>query len=456
MRGSILTMKTSQKNARHHADAEKLDREVRPAVKMVVVAGCLICVILMAVHLVRGISRQHVASSQTGDTTEPQPAKSSTDSLAKSQRAKPDRSHFARASQSAASSYYEPPPEIRQVMEALARLNPTDGLLTDEEAAAWKDSLEKLIQQGDAAIPAIRDFLAKNWDVALGPKDREKIGYASVRLAMLNALMQINSSQAVTALDEELQTTSRPQEIAQVTQFLEKTDPGAYLQHALTAVQRALDGAARGNLDQTDVAPLFQVLLQFKQGNDKQANDYAIDVLKRTADQWNYYTATALAQLPDGAGIPTLVQIATGQTGGSGSTRNIALGALAGMASQSADAQEVLVNAAFQNNLSSYDWQILVPYLAGYQMIYQSSDLPENTLSLVNPNDLKKTMVSASNQSFYLAPLGALTTSQIDAQMAFIDKLLTSTADSGAIKAMQQAKSMLQSRRMLLADSSHQ
>jgi hypothetical protein len=432
---------------------KKPDPPVRPAIKIFVAIAGLICVAMIAVHLVRGKVKESndPARTNTADLSQTPGTPAETTQPAKSQRIRMAGESFSgRPVQTASAPHNEPLPEVRQLLDSLVVSSRPDGMLTDEEASAWKENLRRLIQQGDAVVPAISGFLASNSDASLGLKDRAKLGYASVRLAMIDALMQINSVQSMGALDTVLQDTMRPQEIAQVTQFLEKTEPGIFLQHSFDAVQRALANAASGNLPASDVAPLFQVLLQYEQGNI-----YTVDILKNSADQWNYYAATALAQLPDGAGVPTLIQIATGQAGSSDGARTTALGALAGMAAQSADAQGVLFNMAQQNSLSDYDWQTLVPYLAGYQMIYQSSDLPESALNQMSPNDLKMTTVSSSNQSFYLAPLGALTNGQIDGQIAFINRLLNATAVPGAAKALQQAKTMLESRRLILASSSN-
>lgn len=337
-----------------------------------------------------------------------------------------------------------PVTDMSEMVRRLAAVNLTAGALTAEQAVAWRENLRQLVQQGIAAVPAIREFLEKNTDVNFGPDAAAILGYTSLRMALFDALTQIGTPVAEAVLDETLQNTTNPLEIAQLAQDLNKLEPGMYQRDVLGAARQTLALAAGGNLpNNADVAPLFQVLQQFG-GAD------AVADLEGGAAQWNYYAAIALAQLPDGAGIPSLIQMAGGQPGGE---RTAALQMLAGAASQSSAAQDALVNLIRQNNLSAYDWTTLVPFLAGNQIVFQSSAFG-NLLAGVNPNDLRKTLISASNQSFFTAPLAALTPGQIQQQQAMLDRLLALTANPAAIQAMQQAKAMLEQRLLLLASSS--
>lgn len=85
-------------------------------------------------------------------------------------------------------------------------------------------------------------------------------------------------------------------------------------------------------------------------------------------------------------------------------------------------------------------------------MVFQSSSF-DNGLASVDANDIRKTMISASNESFFTAPLGAMTPAQIGQQKKFIDQLLAVTTDPAGVQALQQSKAMLDARLMLLANS---
>lgn len=339
----------------------------------------------------------------------------------------------------------EPTPETRQLVNGLVFLNLSGGPLTAEQAAAWKENLRHLVQQGDLSVPAIREFLEKNQEVIYGADASALLGYASARMAMLDALTQIGSSQAASTLDGVLKSTADPHEIAQVAWDLEKLSPGAYKWETLDAARQTLALAASGGLPGVEVAPLFQVLQQYG-GAD------AVADLQGRASQWNYYSTIALAQLPDEAGIPALIQIAAGQDGSSSGVRTAALQMLTGLASQSTPSADALVSLAQQNSLSPYDWATLAPFLAGNRMVFPDA-IYDGTLSGVNPNDLRRTTISSGNQSYYTAPLAAMTTDQINQQEALIGKLLAVTTSPEGIQTLNQSKNLLESRRVLLANS---
>src|SRR5207248_6060793 len=104
-------------------------------------------------------------------------------------------------------------PEARQFVASLSELNLSAGSITPAQAARWKQTLQKLVQQGaGAAVPAIRDFLAKNVDLDFDPaKGGALLGYATLRLALFDALRQIGGP-ATGAAAQVLQTTADPRE----------------------------------------------------------------------------------------------------------------------------------------------------------------------------------------------------------------------------------------------------
>ena len=329
----------------------------------------------------------------------------------------------------------EPAPALTQLVNSL--VEGVNSPLTQEQALAWRTNLQSLIQQGAEAIPAISEFLAKNMDLTINPDDRKLLGYSSVRSAMLDALAQIGGPAAVNAMAQVLQSAADPNEIAFLGQALEKMDPGVHGQEVFNAAREALGMAADGKLPGRDVAPLFEVLGQFGGAN-------AIADLQNSAKQWNFYAMMGLARLPDGAGVPSIVQMAEASGGTDTATRTAALQMLVQVAGQWPDAREALTEQVRQNKLSPYDWATLAPFLAGEQMVYQNSAFV-NSLAQVNPNDLRKAQASA-NQSFLTAPLGALTVDQIQQQTAFLDKLLAVASNPAAVQTLQQAKTSLANR----------
>jgi hypothetical protein len=311
------------------------------------------------------------------------------------------------------------------------------GSLTEEQALAWRTNFLSLIQQGAAGVPAISEFLAKNMDFGLTPDQQRLLGYSSLRSAMLDALAQIGGQVAVNAMEQVLQTAADPREIAFLGQALDKLDPGVHRQQVVDAAREALGMAADGKLPDRDVAPLFEVFQQFGGAN-------SIADLEGSAKHWNFYAMIGLAQLPDGAGVPSIVQMVETSDGTVSGTRTAALEMLAQVANQSPEARTALIEQVRQNKLSPYDWLTLAPFLAGDQMIYQNSAF-DNSVALVNPNDLRKAQATA-NQSYLTAPLAALTPDQINQQTALLDELLAVTSNSEAVRALQQAKASLANR----------
>ena len=432
-------------------DKTRPEPAVRPAVQILVWVAGLICVVLLAVHYkwIRTSPRGEGAEAEVVRSTQSDSSQQTAVEKSDSQRQSGFANTTATGTQPRATEetfHVEPLSEFRQLVDSLVQTNLAGGELTAAAAAAWQAHFRQLVQQGDIAIPAIRDFLEKHTDVGFGPDTAKMLGYDSARMAMIDALLQIGSPTAATTLDETLKSTADPQEVGQLALDLEKLNPGTYQQDMLGAARQALVQCANGSMSGKDVAPLFQVLQQFG-GAD------AVGDLEGNMGQWNHYASIALAQLPNGAGVPALVQVASSQDESSSSERTAALQALSGMTSQSADARAALVNLARQNSLSPSEWSALVPFLAGNQSVVQNS-MFGNPLAGISPADLRATYVSSSQQSFWTAPLGAMTDAQIGQESAFLDQMLAVTGNPAAVQALQQAKALLDARRIQLASSS--
>ena len=291
----------------------------------------------------------------------------------------------------------EPTPYSRQLLGALCRLDQPSVPRTPEQVAEWKQNLQQLIAQGPPAVAAIREFLQKNVDLDFGPGNI--LGYASARAAMFHALVQIGGAEGLAGTLQTLQTTADPREIAVLAQNLEKLAPGLHRQEAIEASRDALAMAALGKLEGADVAPLFEVLRSY--GDTSVVTD-----LMQAAGQWNYYSAIALAQLPDGAGIPTLIEMAQGTSGG----RLNALEMLTQLSAQYPEARAALLEQA--GKISPNFWPYLTPLLAGDQYHYQDSAF--DALPPEGKGAGNSAHVVFGNQRFFMAPgVETLTTEEI-------------------------------------------
>jgi len=220
-----------------------------------------------------------------------------------------------------------------------------------------------------------------------------------------------------------------------LAQDLEKLEPEQHRQVAITAAREALAMAAGGKLEAADVAPLFEVL-------HKYGDTSVVSELMQTAQQWNYYSAIALAKVPDGGGVPALIDMAQSSSIG----RLSALQMLAQVSITYPEAHQALIDQARADKISPNLWPYLTPLLAGDQYHYQDSafDAP--------PRESERAGNSAhvlfGNQHFFMAPeVANLTAEEINQRMALIDELQSVTSDPAALQALQRSRDLL-TRRM--------
>ena len=332
----------------------------------------------------------------------------------------------------AQSSLPEPTAETRQLINALFQPGMA---LTQEQAVQWKQSLRQLLQEGAAAVPAMREFLARNVDLDFGLEGSKILGYASVRTAMLDALQQIGGPEALSLMLETLQTTSDPREIALLALNLEGQAPEQYRQEAITAAREALAMAAEGKLDGRDVGPLFEVL-------QKLGGAAAVSDLEQAAGQWKYYASVSLAQLTDGAGIPTLIQMARDPAAAGKGTLGVALEMLARVAPQYPEARSALIEQARQNKIPPNLWPYVASSLTGDQYQYRESVF-DSSAATSTSSDLKAIHINFGNQNLYSSGGGRLSPDQINQQLSLIDELLLANNDSSAVDPLQQSRDLL-------------
>ena len=331
----------------------------------------------------------------------------------------------------------EPTPMARYLVNNVVNLDQAGVPKTAEQIAAWKQGLTNLVQHGEAALPAIQEHLEKNVDFALGAEGARALGYNSTREALYGALAQIGGSAAAGVLLGTLQTTADPRDLVAVARTLEQMAPDQYKDQIVSAAREVLHSApVQGTANQTDVALLFRVLGNY--GGANAVSDF------QNASGYKYYSAIALAQLPDGAGVPSLIQMVQ-DNGGGGAVKNVAaLEALTQSASQNADARAALLQQVKANTIMPYNWAGLTWILSGDQIHYVDSSSGTPAL---NNSDVRTYHIASGNQNFYTAPpAGGMTADQISQQMGLIDELLGATSNPAAIQALQSAKSTLANR----------
>jgi hypothetical protein len=427
----------------HNQDANSRNNNNARLCRWIQIAACAVGVvpvaILVSIFLSNGAPKappeEQTDQPSASQTSEPAPAPSHpTGAAVKSVTPAPTMYSAFQLAPSAGT---------RQLLESLVNHESPVTEWTEDQKATWKQHFRQLVQQGAEAVPAIREFLAKNVDFDLGRDGKQTFGCNSARGAMIDALAQIGGALAEGAMAEVLKNTGDPTEIAMLAQDLEKLNPGVYQQQALDAARQALQTAAEGGTQNRDVAPLFEVLQKYGGPN-------VVPELESRINQWEYYAAISLAQLPDGAGVPSLIQLAGDQSPASPGNKAIALQMLAQLATQSPDAQAALLDQVRSGKLTAFNWIGLEPLLAGNELVFEYSAL-DNPLDRVSVNDVKQTHVPFGNQSFYTVPLGALTIDQVDQRSALINELLSATSDPMGIQMLQKAKAELSLRMSQIA-----
>ena len=158
------------------------------------------------------------------------------------------------------------------ILNELATIQVTPGPAQGRAQYRIMSLLEQLAQCGPSALPAIRQFLASNLDVAYdagkatgGNRQRNNNSSLlppSLRFALFDVVRQIGGADSEQVLSESLNGAARGAELAYLAQLLEAMAPGKYHDAALTAARTLL---ASGKItDPADRNNLYDVLRQFK------------------------------------------------------------------------------------------------------------------------------------------------------------------------------------------------
>jgi len=319
--------------------------------------------------------------------------------------------------------------------QAVGRLAQFDASqpLTADQASAIRLDLQRLIAEGDRAIPAIRQFMEQNKDLSLDSiKGGAAVGYPSLRAALFDALRQIGTIDARAELADILRTTADPGEVGLLAHHLETLGPGEYRQDILSAARDTLTQVAKHD-SKSDVAPLFQIFQTYGDAS-------VLADLRTGLSQWKYYSLMALSALPQGQGVPTLIEQSR-QLGLGGTVQNIfATQMLAQVAPQYPDAATALLEQVKAGQIPERGWRRIVDALAGDQYQFTKDPTADPAVLLSTPG-IKTFRMGNSNEGFYSLPL-ALDGSQEDlaSRQALVDRLLAATTDPTAVAALQQAK----------------
>lgn len=258
------------------------------------------------------------------------------------------------------------PPQLlspRQLVDELAKIG--KGPISAEQAARFKADFKELIRRGAASVPAIKGFLEQELDVAFGDiKGGSQLGYSSLRSSLIDALNQIGGPQAQAAMLETMNSTAVPGELLQLAQDLDKQAPGQYNDQIVSGAQQTLAMASAGQLGtNTELGPVYRALQNY--GTPNTTADAA------NTDPVDFYNAVQLANMPDGQGLSSLLQM---EQASGGDSQFIATEMIAQMAGQNGDALDAFAQLAQNGQISQSEWVQLAPILGGDQYQMNASD----------------------------------------------------------------------------------
>lgn len=330
-------------------------------------------------------------------------------------------------------------PFSRDLVSRLVQPAFAGGPVTPENAAAWKALMEQTISLGAEAVPAIREFLARNVEYQLGEGARELLGYNSARTAVFDVLLKIGGAEGEGALASTLAGALDPREIALLSRNLDTLAPGQHAEAAVDAARQALAAAAGGSLDGRDVAPAFEVLNRF--GGPAVAAE-----LEQAAGKWNYYATAALAKMPDGAGVPSLIKLAQGLDNAPTLGSGPAMQMLASLAADNEQARAAFLEIAKSGRVPPNSWAGFTPILAGDRLHFTDEVLGDSAPADANA-DVRKSHVAIGNQNFWTAaPTGAGASDQYANQLKWLDQLASVASSPAAQAAVQRARGVIDRR----------
>ena len=172
----------------------------------------------------------------------------------------------SRSATPASATRFEPDPSdvATPLVKSLSEVSLQPGGLTPEKAAEWHRNLEKLIEQGTAAVPALQEFFQRNQDVRFdsGP-GVNLLEEPTLRIAFLKVLFDIPAPENVDLQEQVLRTTTDPDEIALLARQLELQEPGEYREVIIDAANAVLQKARNGKLPGRDTSVLVKILEQY-------------------------------------------------------------------------------------------------------------------------------------------------------------------------------------------------
>lgn len=195
------------------------------------------------------------------------------------------------------------------IIEGLLELLPRDGQLTLEDIAEINSIVERLKSLGSSAVPAIREYLESLEDIQFAKVgDGQPIEFPSLRLALIRSLAEIGGQSAMDTLVMVMEETSDLLEIRALAKGLEDNFSNAFREEINIAALEVLELALEGEFnDFAGIGHLMDLLKNY--GDENAAQHLEKAFYEGEHVNWKMFSILALSELPDGGGVPELVNI---------------------------------------------------------------------------------------------------------------------------------------------------
>jgi hypothetical protein len=307
-----------------------------------------------------------------------------------------------------------------EIVARIREMVSEDETFSSQQADEVNELIRQLMGLGEDALPVVREYLASGEDIRFRfPQRGKKYDYPTMRIALLETLIHIGGEVAVETMANIISKVRDERELLVVTYGLEKMAPGQYRETAISLAVALLERRSSGKTRAADIAPLFEVLQVY---GDAQATV----VLEQAVGRWNYYASLALANMPDGVGVPSLIRLSKDPAILALGTGDYALRPLAQVATLYPEARSALLAQSAANAIPESAWPSVASSLAGYSIRF-------------------------GNPSFQDS-LGRIrwTEGEILARIRLIDQLYASTSSQSAHSELQEARNELVKRQLQL------
>jgi hypothetical protein len=309
--------------------------------------------------------------------------------------------------------------------------NLRSAVLTQSDSDAVYKAARELANSGSLGVRALFSILQSTNNVRL-PKNPGGAALPTFRAVLIDSLGQLQGEESLVAHRGLLSTATDPLEIAMLVKNIDRLAPGKFNDDLVMAASRQLETSASAN-SPGDVSSLFKVI-------EKQVSSETVAKLTSKMDQWQYYSALALALAPEGVGYSTLVSKALASSGSVGE-KAFAWQMVGQSSVRSPVATQVFLDIASRGGIPDNAWPKIAEGIAGEQFSY-SAPVTDPAPYAQKPG-LKSYHIEDGNQNYYSLPVGALSPDEIQSRLQLVNQLIAAGGSPAQLQSLNSARNAL-------------